>query len=869
MTNDANVPRRSVLIGAGMSAAGAILGASISTDSIAAPGRRRARFAVANGEAAAVIVHADAADVEVRYAAQLLSDTIFTSTGIRLSVIAAADDPGTAPDLTRIFVGFVGAGADPQIPADLVGLDEAGFVIAPHGATVTIIGPGSRGTRFGVLDVLEREIGFRMPLAPSTGVVIPSHTTVALPQAKRRENPDFTHRAFSNYSEPIRRPNAYNPSPDNRNYGAVALRSDFRLFVNHNLYRIIPPSVYANPALSTYREDFWPINANGTPRVPVRDSAGVWPTSGWQPRFTATGIAEVAAQRLINLVNSSPIELMSSLSINDRRGFSDDDLDRTTLTAAGVYSASENYYQFVNEVVERFALVHPNTTVQVLAYDEVIEPPSFPLHQNVIPFVTWDNGFAAFSDRAQMQADLIARWLSVSSHLGWYDYRYGRGYCIPRGDSRIAIAAMRSAHQAGVRYSHAEVYGDGGILSKPYVWARTQWNINADYETERADFADAAVGPAAASPLVAYEQLWEDLWENTIAQSGWYKMSARMIYGAYTEPDYLTHVPEDTVVTARGYMNQIVALASTTQEQSRAELLHRVHAFHEASALSYPRPVPTPTTTGEAIALVNKWATDVDRNLNLAAQRPELHRLAYENSTVFPGIYSGPTLSGRGGLWSGWNGSAIFALGDYLRTHEPQAGPTRTRIAEILAATPSASVEKFFGTALRISDGHVVQLGTNTSFDDSTISPWQVDTTRAYPGGATVQLSSTTTVDGIQSLLVPLGGGTGGIHQAVAVAGGATVRTSIRYYTPSADSLADTVLRLTWSLTNSSGSTLPQMTGSNEFIRDTQGQWAELSVAHVLPDTAASLALFISIRGNNFSRGSLFLDAARIEQATL
>ena len=118
------------------------------------------------------------------------------------------------------------------------------------------------------------------------------------------------------------------------------------------------------------------------------------------------------------------------------------------LNSIGMVDMSDIYYAWVNEVVTRVLEVYPDKWFGVLAYYDVMDPPSFPLHPRVIPLITkdrmaWIDDDVRAAGHKQMDA-----WNAVAAQVAWYDYMYGGAhYIVPRisATSWPRTSAMLSA----------------------------------------------------------------------------------------------------------------------------------------------------------------------------------------------------------------------------------------------------------------------------------------------------------------------------------------------------------------------------------------------------------------------------------------
>ncbi|MGN6531351.1 MAG: DUF4838 domain-containing protein, partial [Ginsengibacter sp.] len=154
-----------------------------------------------------------------------------------------------------------------------------------------------------------------------------------------------------------------------------------RINFSHNLSHLFDPSV-----LLKTNPDFFPKNGQG---LQFNDYS-------WQPNFSAPGIADSGAARIIRYFDTNPKATSYSLGINDYPYFDQSSASLSRRKGGknylGMEDVSNDYFEWVNTVVKKVLSVFPNKYFGLLAYNNVAEPPSpnIGVNAHVIPFLTYE-----------------------------------------------------------------------------------------------------------------------------------------------------------------------------------------------------------------------------------------------------------------------------------------------------------------------------------------------------------------------------------------------------------------------------------------------------------------------------------------------
>ncbi|WP_156739632.1 DUF4838 domain-containing protein [Occultella aeris] len=776
---------------------------------------------VSDGRAAAVVVLARSRAAQVTAAAQLLVDTVQRATGVVLTVTTEDSISPTESELNRIYVDTRGAWSAQGLDDMISGLDRDGFVLAPGDRSLTVIGNSAWGSQFGAIEMCRR-FGAVWLMPDDVGAYVPSATALYAPAQMVQGTPTFRSRALSPLFNAGHTDTLTDPDPLKQ--WAAHQRMHWRIEFHHNLWRLFPVEKYGDPALPTYRPDFYPIH-DGQTYIPPTGT-----TIQWQPRFSAPGIAAAAAAEILAYLAPRPHLESYSLGVNDSGGFSEDEVDLAKLNSMGYADASEPYYRFVNEVAEIVAAQRPEIKLGLLAYTNVSDPPTFPLHANVVPFLTRDRyGWVDPAIEAEDKRATLA-WKALATEVGWYDYRYGAPYAVPRVDSVVVGRAMAWAATAGVTHHYAELYPNWGEGPKPWVLSELTWDPHQDVRALEDRWYDLAVGSAATPAIRSYYRLWESFWRERVPQTTWFR-TPRMYY-YFADQAYLQVVTEEDIATSRNLLDKAARLAGQPEQAARVEVLRRQFEFYESSARSYPRMVDEPAGTRDALQLIRSIESSLDRNVDLATRR----------TTLLSEFNASPVMRHSIDLerwyaigWSGWNVYAIWALASFLKGNQ-ESEMVRRRLAT-LAGEPGR-IGAFARHALAVSDDRIVTRLENAGFESGGLEPWVIDNEWKTADQARVVTEANST-----HLRLPAGF-QGTIHQEVAASPGVFHLTAQIRAADTAQAGGYYLVAQAQAL-DADGSMIRQFWSPWAAVADAQA-WSAVTVADLLPDATTSVRIALN-----------------------
>ncbi|MCE5241065.1 DUF4838 domain-containing protein [bacterium] len=500
------------------------------------------------GKAAVVIAFPDRPDGAEREAAAELAKYLGKVTGAAFEQVAEKDLQGKP----AVFVGATAAAAAAGVSAEE--LDRDGFVIKADGGSLFIVGHDATATELGAHFFLQRYGGVRWYAPLELGEHVPSRPRLAVPdKLSDTQEPAWKSRLWSSVSR-------MDPMWEKRNL--CRARYNF----HHNLLNAIKPSeVY-----DQHPEWFPLINGQRLPKPP--DTA-----HSWQPCFANQELATWVGQKIVEYFDKNPTATSYSLGINDvgAGGYCQceacqalDDKSQPTFRDRPNYS--NRVFTFMNRVAAITSQKYPDRLLGCLSYANCEAVPSFPVHPNIIPYLTNDR--AQWRDkqfRAQDQA-LLKRWAKAARQLGVYDYYYGSGYVIPRFFPTVSAESIKFCHSTGVRAWYAEIYSNWGLdACKAWLASQLLWDVKQDPKRLVDEYYTNFFGPAKG-PMKKYWDRCEQIWMKQPGEARWFK--------GFFQLDQLDMFPPEVCAELRGYLDQAAKLADSDLLRKRIKLYS--DAFH-------------------------------------------------------------------------------------------------------------------------------------------------------------------------------------------------------------------------------------------------------------------------------------------------
>ncbi|MBP1990671.1 DUF4838 domain-containing protein [Paenibacillus eucommiae] len=611
------------------------------------------------GGARSAVNAAALANEHVRSSAELLVYYIQLATGAELPILAEGDIPNARAEYDAII--FVGLGSllFDGVQDSLNSMNDEGFVIQTQDKAILIAGNSSWGTMHGVCEFLEQYVGVRWLMPGPDGEDVPASPTLWIPHIELRQQPAFMSRTFSplKFADNMNGPLHYE--------WALRNRLPYRFNAHHNMSVLFSPEKYGET-----HPEFYPMREGKRYIPPVEINYE------WQPDFSNPATVQAAIETIVQYFDGNPQQSCYSLGINDSSGYCEEDPDHphytSKLNSKGFVDMSDIYYKWVNQVAEGVLQVHPDKWFGLLAYENVIDPPSFPLHPRVVPVITkdrmtWIDPDVAAGDQLRLQ-----EWQKTAASTGWYDYIYGSPYMVPRMYLHQMADNYRYAQQNKVSVQYAELYPNWGEGPKPWVTAKLLWDPNADVDALVSEWLERAVGVQAAPYLAAYYSHWEHFWTKRIQDSTWFQEGKNLIYLLFPDAKYLELISEEEMTESKELLEAALAHAGTHKQQIRAQMLLNAFEYYESCVLSYPKTIAPITDASTALSLLQHGA--ITRKVELAQKRLQLAE-ALDNDPILKHPLSIQRFASYGFIWSGWNPSLFWRLKDYISENEHhQAG---------------------------------------------------------------------------------------------------------------------------------------------------------------------------------------------------
>ncbi len=423
-------------------------------------------------------------------------------------------------------------------------LDREEFKVDfPDATTIAITAGSEDGLAVAVWDFLERHLGIRWLFPGELGEVVPKHDTLSIPTTPYGDKPDFLSRQFAARG---------NAQVQWRNkLHACRLRVGF----HHNLLNLYAPEEFADA-----HPEFYPIMSDGKRFDPKTSK------KRWQPCFTAPGIAEAGAEKIIKILDNNPKKHSYSLGVNDTNNHC-----RCPACLAivgekrnfrGLYHYSPVYIPFANKIAGLVCEKHPDCKIGFLAYSCILEPvDGLKLHENLVPFMTLDRHKWIDKEQEAYGHALTERWRALSNHLGWYDYIYGGAYALPRVYFHHCADYLRWGYAHGVRHIFAEYYPreDWHEGPKFYLYMKLLWNVNTDVDATLDEWYNLAVGPKAAPYLKEYYARLEDFWTHRVQNTEWFRRGGQ--YLKMKSDDYLEAYTFQELEKSEELMTKVLELS--------------------------------------------------------------------------------------------------------------------------------------------------------------------------------------------------------------------------------------------------------------------------------------------------------------------
>ncbi len=545
---------------------------------------------------------------------------------VRLPVGASEEERLAGEDLARCLGAISGqaaprvyeGGASPQGREIHVGQTERGkqaleerplgpgeeFLVKADATGLVLAGGSPAGTVRAVYAFLQERAGARWYAPGTDGEVLPRRAALVVPEGAVVQGPAYVSSMFCGL------PDAASELWARRNL----LSSRYEGW-GHGMERVFPRYVHA------FYPAGWLSYATGGRVNAARDE--------FQPNFAREEVAEYAGAAVSAYFKAYPQAQSYGLGLNDNVMFDASAETRRVVEPLRWFRRRPDFsglvFGFMNRVAERVATEHPQAYLGCLAYFWCENVPDFPVHPNVLPWLTADR--SQYYDPAFRAEDLelIRRWgRSGCRTFGLYEYAYGYPFVVPRQFFAAQQESLQVAWEAGARAYVAEAYPEWPFdAPKLWVTARLLWKPQADVYGLLREFCQGYYGPAS-DPMMAFFRECEAAWAAQPGRAVWIKHFHR--------EEQAVVFPEPTRARLRGYLEAARAACRAEGERGEVALRH-VEAVRAAFAVSEAYAAYVEVRRGLSW---NPCGTDAEAlralsDLNrAAAARAELYRASRE-----------------------------------------------------------------------------------------------------------------------------------------------------------------------------------------------------------------------------------------------
>lgn len=800
---------------------------------------------VSEGQGHAVIIKPAMSGPEINEAAAVMAEYIERATGAKLPIytIDQLEELDLDPSTVTIRIGTGSYEEDLNLAGEVAALHSDGFIIAPDGQQLIITSPTLVGTRNGVYAFLEKYVGVTWLFPGEEWIDIPQMEELRMPSEAWKDEPT----AFS-----LRR--TVNMGSGNT-YGTV--RSEWyrqnrtisasEIALGHNIFTLFPVDKYGD---TEKYPDFYPKNKPPAQGDPHR----------WQPCYSNPATIPVAIDEIKEYFRKNPNAISFSLAVNDGGGYCEDNPTHpqfpNKINSVGVQHMSEIYYKWVNEVVEGVLEDYPNKWFGLYAYQQVMDPPDFPLNSRVIPVVTKDR--LAWADpevEAQGKAHSEA-WSAQATQLGWYDYMLSGYYPLPRVYPNMVEELYEYAKEQNVLVHHWDMHPVLGDGPQPWIIAKLGWSMEQDVNTLLDHWYESAVGTDAAADLREYFEIWENFWRTEALESDWFKTSKNSTYLSMRHNSYLAFA-EDEILRSRPLLEAVIEKTQTPEQKIRAKQLLHQFEFYEASALTYPRQLEKPETDEDVLTMLDELEQTLENRLEMVKRRPELIQEYNQNPTQRYAI--DPIILGE--AWSGWNPDEFWHIKQYMEAnaHLVEESAIKQRILSFQQNTAKPKLREY----AHLFEHSILEqsLAAEYSFEEEGIPTWNLwDPNSA----AIINVTNEQASDGTRSLRFQ-NARLAGVWKYVDVKPG-LFASSVKFFTPEGTTSQGTVQIV-----------IELHAGSNKLVyysdamtlADHAGEWTELTIFDELPTQIKGVdieRLHINTQVRDAEDATVYLDDIGIYQ---
>ncbi|MEY4489678.1 MAG: hypothetical protein RIQ79_2186, partial [Verrucomicrobiota bacterium] len=346
------------------------------------------------------------------------------------------------------------------------------------------------------------------------------------------------------------------------------------LSFSHNLSGIFRPDIFEN------HPEFFPL-INGQRWRPPE------PRVNWNPDLGDPEAAKFAAKTADAFFDARPDAESYSVGINDALRYGDSVAVRSWVCPPRYFRNmpvfSDLVFNFTNSVAAEVSKRHPDKFIGALAYYWTEHTPSFPLHPQVVPFLTADRSLLFDRSFRLEETALQKEWAGFGTkRLGLYDYIYGYGFLVPRLHTATLARHLREARRTGFSDYFAELNSNWG-LDGPQPWLVAQM-LQDPEQSPRTLLSEyyRRYFRRAAGPMRSFFEECEALWSGQQGNAYWLKHYRNDSQASLFPPEARRRLRAHLAAAAGKVLDDPVAAARVALSSDAFTVTERYGEFAEA-----------------------------------------------------------------------------------------------------------------------------------------------------------------------------------------------------------------------------------------------------------------------------------------------
>lgn len=287
------------------------------------------------------------------------------------------------------------------------------------------------------------------------------------------------------------------------------------LSFSHNLGTVFPATLYAD------HPEYFP-EVKGQRAKPTGGAHALNPDLG------RADVATHAATAARKAFTANPAQVSFALGVNDALLFGESAETLAAVLPQRWFRGRPDYtnlvFGFMNRVAADVERTHPDKLLGALAYYWAENTPDFPVHPQVVPFLTADRSQGYDPEFWRQELTLQKQWAKAGPRrLGLYDYLDGYGFVIPRIHPRFLAESLAHARSIGFTDYYGEAPPNWGI-DGPTSWMVAQLLRDPDQKAETLlDEYYRRYFQESAGPMRAFFERCERQWLTQAGPSYWMK----------------------------------------------------------------------------------------------------------------------------------------------------------------------------------------------------------------------------------------------------------------------------------------------------------------------------------------------------------